>query len=184
MARRSYEDSLGMQDGVRKHTFQIETVRDTAASNRFETVRIGLESWSSNKLDLWLPSLGPSEAVWGRFACDDFQWHEFCRQYHRELQRRGRQCESLRSLACRRPVVLTYRVGDDWHNVAVALKRHLEQLECKRRYDAGWIISGLTWAVRDEIQRFGGLWFARHKAWTMPDRPTWQYIQSLLPGDF
>jgi hypothetical protein len=81
-------------------------------------------------------------------------------------------------------LTLTYQRGDARRNVAVAVKQHLEELECRRRYAAGWIIGGLTWPVREEIVRSGGLWFGRHKAWTMPDQVSWKYIQSLLPGDF
>lgn len=64
------------------------------------------------------------------------------------------------------------------------LKRHLESLEARRRYDRGWIVGGHTLPIRDEIVRLGGLWLQKHKAWTMPDRDSWLYALSLLPGDF
>jgi hypothetical protein len=80
--------------------------------------------------------------------------------------------------------MVAYVEGSSDRNVAIAVKRHLEHLECKRQWKAGSIVGGYTFPVREEILRRGGLWFARHKAWMMPDHESWKYIQSLLPGDF
>ena len=73
---------------------------------------------------------------------------------------------------------------DTSHCAADGMKRHLEQLECQDRWKAGLMIGGYVYPVRDEIKQAGGLWFAPHKTWMMPDRESWRYIQSLLPGDF
>ncbi|MCA9143863.1 MAG: DUF488 family protein [Planctomycetaceae bacterium] len=179
-----HESQSEMLDESHERTFRIEIVHASETTAGRVAVRIALETSPSDDIDLWLPSLAPSGEVWKRFSCDDYEWHEFCRLYHLELQARKCQCERLRSLAHKRSLILTYQAGDARHNVAVAMKQHLEHLECKRRYDAGWIIGGLTWPVTEEIERCGGLWFARHKAWTMPNHETWKYIHSLLPGDF
>ncbi len=173
-----------MFDAPGNHTFHLDIVHTSDAARGRVAVCIALEVNPPDDMALWLPSLAPSGAAWKRFSCDDHEWFDFCRLYQFELQKRKCQCERLRSLAHKRSLALTYQAGDATHNVAVAMKQHLELLECERRYDAGWIIGGLTWPVRDEIVRCGGLWFARHKAWTMPNRASWKYIHSLLPGDF
>lgn len=173
-----------MQREKGEHSFQIETIHAGTAKIGCGDVRVSFEATRPTCVDVWLPSLAPSDELWQQFSCDDDEWHEFCRRYRLELERKPNCCERLRSLACECRLTLTYLAGDCRHNVAIAMKQHLEHLECKRRYDAGWIIGGLTWPVREEIECRGGLWFARHKAWMMPDRKSWEYIHSLLPGDF
>ena len=173
-----------MQHGPQEHWICIEIAHASAAGVGRGEVRVAIEGDRPDDVDLWLPVLRPSRAVWQQFSCDDYQWHEFCRRYRLELDQKPGECERLRSVAYGCRLALTYLSGDCRHNIAIALKQHLEHLECKRRYAAGWIIGGLTWPVRAEIERCGGLWFARHKVWMMPDHESWKYIHSLLPGDF
>lgn len=173
-----------MQREHQGHGFRVETIHANEANVECREIRVAFEPVKPDSVDLWLPSLAPSDALWPQFSCDDHAWHEFCRRYRLELEQKPSECERLRSLACECGLVLTYQTGDCRHNIAIAAKQHLEHLECKRRYNAGWIIGGLTWPVRDAIEARGGLWFPRHKAWTMPDYQSWKYIHSLLPGDF
>lgn len=173
-----------MQGEKGEHSFRIEIVHASNAKVDCGDVRVAFEATKPTCVDLWLPSLAPSDELWHQFSCDDYEWHEFCRRYRLELDQKPSECERLRSLASEYRLTLTYQTGDCRHNVAIALKQHLEHLECKRRYDAGWIIGGLTWPVQKAIERRGGLWFARHKVWMMPDYESWKHIHSLLPGDF
>jgi uncharacterized protein YeaO (DUF488 family) len=173
-----------MQHEQREHRFCIDIVHASAAKVGRDNVRVAFEATKPTCVDLWLPSLAPTDELWQQFSCDDYEWHEFCRRYRLELDQKPSECERLRSAACDCRLTLTYLSGDCRHNVAIAMKQHLQHLECKRRYDAGWIIGGLTWPVREEIERCGGLWFDRHKVWMMPDQKSWKYIHSLLPGDF
>ena len=167
-----------------QNRFHVEIAAQRSAAAPTQLLRIAIEALPHRAGELWLPSLAPSKEVWQHFSCETFQWLEFCRWYRKELAQRERACEHLRSLACRRPLCIVYGHGDEQHNIAMVLLQHLEELECRHRYAAGWIIGGHTWPVRTEIQRSGGLWFARHKAWTMPDEASWRSILSLLPGDF
>lgn len=139
---------------------------------------------NENLIDLWIPLIAPSSALVNRFKYDEQNWHEFERRYRRELLEFPTQCEGLRSLACRTIVTLVYLDGNAMWNAAIALKNHLIELECQRRWNAGWMVGGHTAPVRNEIERYGGLWFGWHKAWMMPDRESCDYIRSLLPGDF
>lgn len=167
-----------------RNRFHAEIAAQHSADARTDALRVAIEAPPCRKGELWLPSLAPSNEVRRHFSCEAFQWYEFCRRYRRELAQRERMCEHLRWLACKRPLCLVYAQGDEQHNVAIAMKQHLEELECRHRYQAGWIIGGHTWPLRKEIVSNGGLWFARHKAWTMPDEASWRTILSLLPGDF
>lgn len=134
--------------------------------------------------DLWMPALAPSGGLLQWYSGDSEKWHEFHRQYILELQEKPAECERLRALACETQLLLLYRCQDPERNAAAVMKRHLEQLECRRRWDAGLMIGGYLFPLRDEVIRCGGLWFGRHKAWMMPDRAAWHHIHSLLPGDF
>lgn len=173
-----------MQREHNEHSFRVETIHASEVDVGCGEVCVAFEAAKPTFVDVWLPSLAPSDELWPQFSCEDYEWHEFCRRYRLELEQRPSECERLRSLACECRLTLTYQTGDCRHNVAIAMKQHLEHLECNRRYDAGWIVGGLTWPVREAIESRGGLWFPRHKAWTMPDHESWKYIQSLLPGGF
>lgn len=173
-----------MQREQREPRFCIGIIHASAAKCGRDKARVAFEATKPTCVDLWLPSLAPSDELWQRFSCDNYEWHEFCRRYRLELDQKPGECERLRSVACDCRLTLTYLAGDSQHNIAIAIKQHLEHLECKRRYEAGWIIGGLAWPVREEIERCGGLWFARHRVWMMPGHRSWKYIHSLLPGDF
>lgn len=135
-------------------------------------------------IDMWMPSLAPSQALLQWYAHDGKKWYEYYRRYNRELNEQFEDCERVRALACKFPLTLVYLEGERACNFAVLLKQHLERLECFRRWDAGWMIGGYTAPLRTEIVARGGLWFAGHKVWVMPDRESWQAVRSQLPGDF
>lgn len=133
---------------------------------------------------LWLPELAPSQALRERFSTGSIEWHEFRRRYLIELALREETCERLRSLAVQHGITLLDPHADARRNTARVLREHLQILECRRRWNAGWIVGGYTAPLKCVIEELGGLWFARHKVWTMPDRSTWCRVQALLPGDF
>jgi uncharacterized protein YeaO (DUF488 family) len=131
-----------------------------------------------DRLDRYFPMLAPSRSLVQWLADDPDRLDEFARRYRRELQDQPAPCETLRRLAWDAPLTLTYREGLAGRHGALALQRHLEQLECFRRWDQGWMIGGEVNALRDEIERHGGLWLARHKVWMMPDQASWQRVQA------
>ena len=178
-----------MKHGIR--SFQVEVVNLNDAGNGDEQVRVAFEQCpeperepEANLIDLWVPAIAPTSALLGWFNNDEVKWHEFERRYRRELLKVPTQCERLRSLACTTMLTLIYMYGSAGRNAAIVLKKHLIELECQRRWDAGWMVGGHTSPVRNEIEQCGGLWFGWHKAWMMPDRESCDYIRSLLPGDF
>ena len=133
---------------------------------------------------IWLPELAPSPELvrWRESSVGN--WDEFARRYRLELSTHEPACERLRQTAGRDGLLLLYHEGACDQNVAVVLKRHLERLECQRRWDEGLMIGGYLYPIRETVIRCGGLWFERHRAWMLPDRDSWKFIQSLLPGDF
>lgn len=171
--------------------FHVETVHVTVPRKSDCEFRVLLENEDFSKptgfqpdVELWMPALAPSPKLLHRQSWDAYNWYEFCRRYNLELDGKSDACEWLRGFACRQQLTLTYVQGNAERNVAVAVKRYLERLECRRRWDAGWIIGGYVAPLRQEIEAVGGLWFASHKVWTMPDGSSWRHIQSMLPGDF
>lgn len=112
------------------------------------------------------------------------RWDEFYRRYQRELEHQPGLCEQLRQRASTERVILVYAFGTPCENVAVPLKRHLEDLECRLRWQNGWMIGGHTAGVRDAIIRRGGIYYSRHKVWMMPSEEDTRVIRSILPGDF
>jgi hypothetical protein len=117
-------------------------------------------------------------------ASTNHDWHEFAHRCRIAYSRQPSLCDRLVETA--RTAALLLLHGEDLasQHGAAELKRHLEMLEARRRYDCGWGVGGYTRPVRSEIERLGGLWLNKHKVWAMPDRPSWLHILSLLPGDF
>ncbi|WP_145369380.1 DUF488 domain-containing protein [Maioricimonas rarisocia] len=134
--------------------------------------------------DAWLKEVAPSDDLRKWFGHDADKWDEFRRRYRAELPEHEDDCRQLVDRARRQTVELVYAARDDHHNNAVVLAEYLEELECRRRWDEGWIVGGHTTPVKDQLKEAGGLWYMRHRVWTMPDRETWEYAQSLLPGEF
>ena len=160
---------------IRDNAFCVEVEHVDAREPRADEVWLAVESPNE---------FAPSEGLLRWFGYEAENWYEFRRRYHRELEKQSVRCERLHESACRSRLVLTYCHGNAQRNIALALKQYLEILECHRRWQAGWIIGGYNFPVREEIHALGGLWFAQHKAYVMPSRTTWQAIQNLLPGDF
>jgi len=130
-------------------------------------------------------SLCPSEkllAWWEDFP--EQRWDEFQRLYRRKLESQSSLCEQLRQHALAQRVILVYSRGTPSANAAIPLKQHLEELECRRRWQNGWMIGGHTAGVRSEIVSRGGIYYARHKAWMMPSDGDTRFIRSILPGNF
>lgn len=134
--------------------------------------------------NVWCPKLAPSSELLRWFDFERGRWGEFCRRYSRELEGERPACERLRQQATDSRLTLLYCHGRPTLNAAAGLKLHLERLECESRWSAGWIVGGYSFPIREEIELRGGLWFAPHKAWVMPDRQAWDEVQSLLPGEF
>lgn len=159
--------SLEMKNGSR---FNVEVAHLKDAESREQQVCVAFEQCQNlgtkpdaNVTDLWLPAIAPSRALVNWFHYDEDKWYEFERRYRGELLTVPTPCEQLRSLACRTVVLLVYMNGSVRRNAAVVLKKHLIELECQRRWDAGWMVGGHTSPVRNEIEHRGGLWFGSHK---------------------
>jgi hypothetical protein len=113
-----------------------------------------------------------------------FDRYDFLHRCRLEFAQQPSLCEWLVETARSTTLWLTHRREETIQYGVRELKRHLELLEAQRRYDRGWMIGGHTFPIRTEIERLGGLWLGKHKTWTMPDRASWLYALSLLPGDF
>lgn len=175
----------------RRNEFRIEVAHANSPRAAEAGVRVSLHAETTSDVyrqpfdvDLWMPQLAPPPDLFNAFQAGFCDWYEFQRRFANQLESSADDCEQLRHLACESGLVLLRNSENTEHNVAVAMKHHLEQLECRRRWNLGLIVGGYLYPLRDEVVHSGGLWFARHKAWVMPDRQAWDYIQSLLPGDF
>ena len=179
-----------MSTNERRQAFQIEVLEAWATSpddQHFRVSVVACHQSSSPQIatpDGRLPELSPSRELSEAYADGRADRHEFLRRYLRELEHHSEQCEWLRSKAGHRGLALMVDDDDASRCAAYGMKRHMEHLECQHRWKAGLMIGGYVYPVREKIRQAGGLWFARHKTWMMPDRESWQYIQSLLPGDF
>lgn len=131
-----------------------------------------------------LRDIAPSDDLRKWFGHDAEKWHEFRRRYRTELLEHHDICGRLAEHACRQTVELLFAARDEQHNNAVVLAEYLQELECQRRWNEGWIVGGHTSPVKVALREAGGLWYMRHRVWTMPDRASWEYAQSLLPGEF
>lgn len=167
-------------------TFSIAVSHCESRDDFKDSVRVCFEqtTLADSHIDLHLPALGPSRQLWSWYSGKESNWYEFVRKYHLELEEHPRDIQSLRGLACELTLTLVYVAGDAERNVAVAARHCLEYLECRRRYAAGWMIGGLTYPVRKQIEELGGLWYGKHKVWVMPSSHACKCIRSLLPGDF
>lgn len=171
--------------------FRIETARPCGAPSESALTSVCVSpvcnrsetGWQCPKA-IWLPELAPSNELLCWHHRSPGEWDEFSRRYRLELTTQEEACERLRQEADRNGLLLLYHEGDCDQNLAVVLKQHLELLECRRRWDDGLMIGGYLYPILDEVIRSGGLWYGRHRAWMLPDRASWKYIQSLLPGDF
>lgn len=134
--------------------------------------------------DVWAPSLAPSKSLVHYLATEQIDWHEFARRYAIEIQEHKMMCEWLRSVVHKSGLVLCSDTREGDRSTEFALVEHIRQLECEDRWKRGLMIGGLLSSIRDEIVKVGGLYFARHKAWMMPDRQAWEQIQGLLPAEF
>lgn len=177
-----------MGDDIGRNLFRI----DPTHFKQINTADKGYIIWPEqnnppvklNAGDLWLPGLTPSRRLLDWFSYDQNKWHEFYRRYEQELMDQPELCEKLRELACRSVLILIYQRGTPRQNIATAIRQHLIQLECKHRWNAGLMIGGYASPVEEQIRALGGIWFAKHKVWMMPDETSWQAILNLLPGDF
>ncbi|MEZ6131229.1 MAG: DUF488 family protein [Planctomycetaceae bacterium] len=177
-----------MSTNDRRQAFHIEIrcVYSATLDNTLTCVSVGAclsELRDANPVT-WLPELAPSAELAGQLTGGRVDEHEFRRRYSLELEQRSEPCEWLRSGACNFGLALMTEDDDTSRCAADGLKQHLENLECRRRWRKGLMIGGYVYHLKDEIEQAGGLWFSRHKTWMMPDRETWERIQSLLPGDF
>ena len=180
-----------MSNETRSATFRIKVAHVDSARVHSDDLRVCFEAdpvadgvRTLPDVDVWQPSLIPDPSLLREFSTRGCEWYEFSRRYSIQLQSRSEDCERLRLLAWKVRLVLLHRGHDPHRNVAVAMKQHLEQLECQHRWKAGLMVGGYLYPLRSEVIRSGGLWFDRHKAWMLPDREAWNHIQSLLPGDF
>jgi len=134
--------------------------------------------------DLWLPELAPTPGLRKAYRDQAIDRREFDRRYSCQLREHPGPCQRLRALANERGIALRCDTSNPRSSVVSVLADHVERLECEHRWKEGLMVGGFLFPVRDEVVKAGGLYFARHKAWMMPNRQAWQYIQSLLPGDF
>ena len=81
------------------------------------------------RIDLWLKTIAPSDALRKRFHGKPEDWDAFCDAYAEELEGEAAQAslEELREQLRGGPVTLLYAARDESHNNAVALKAWLEK---------------------------------------------------------
>jgi uncharacterized protein YeaO (DUF488 family) len=85
------------------------------------------------KVDLWLKTIAPSDALRKRFHARPGQWSEFCATYAAELQSdaAAEAAKELRRHIRKGAVTLLYAARDEEHNNAVALKAWLTKRKRK-----------------------------------------------------
>jgi uncharacterized protein YeaO (DUF488 family) len=85
------------------------------------------------KVDLWLKTIAPSDALRKRFHARPEQWSEFCAAYAVELQsdEAAEAAKELRRHIRKGTVTLLYAARDEEHNNAVALKAWLTKRKRK-----------------------------------------------------
>ncbi|AFL53394.1 uncharacterized protein YeaO (DUF488 family) [Sinorhizobium fredii] len=81
------------------------------------------------RIDLWLKTIAPSDALRKRFHGKPEDWDAFCDAYAEELEGEAAQAslEELREQLRGGPVTLLYAARDESHNNAIALKAWLEK---------------------------------------------------------
>lgn len=77
-------------------------------------------------LDDWCKEVAPSDALREWFDHDHEKWDEFCRRYHKELDKKDQIVARLREKAEEEPLTLVYAAKDREYNNAVALKAYLQ----------------------------------------------------------
>ncbi|HCO26644.1 MAG: hypothetical protein CME31_00860 [Gimesia sp.] len=181
-------ESPPIDGSIMRPAFQVCSMQEDHLISNENQIFVWIESnvpqGSLKQSHLWLPELCPeAESVeWFSFRAD--RWNEFSRRYRSKLSNMEKLCEELRCLAHQSLLTLIYRRGTPACNIAMIIEKHLVQLECQHRWEAGLMIGGYTTPVKSEIEALGGLWFNNHKTWMMPDEKSWRSIINLLPGDF
>ncbi|WP_417387353.1 DUF488 family protein [Gimesia sp.] len=181
-------ESPRIDSSITRPTFQVRSVQEGDFSPGENQVFVWVESnipYGCIKQDhYWLPELYPEAALVEWFSFREDRLNEFGRRFRSKLSERGKICEELRRLAHQSLLTLVYRRGTPACNIAILIEKHLIQLECQCRWEAGLMIGGYTTPVKSEIEALGGLWFNNHKTWMMPDEKSWRAIINLLPGEF
>ena len=85
-------------------------------------------SKSDAKVDDWLKSAAPSDALRQWFHRHPARWGEFRRRYLAELKASREKLRPLADRARKEPVTLVYASNDREHNNAVVMKQYLKML--------------------------------------------------------
>ena len=54
--------------------------------------------------------------------------------------------------------------------------------ECNRRREAGLVLSGNTFPIKEKIKASGGFWDGVRKAWLIPDEETLATLKAAMPA--
>jgi len=80
------------------------------------------------KLDEWMKSVAPSDALRSWFGHDRSRWNAFRKRYLSELKTHREELRPLAERAKREPVTLLYAAKDPDHNNAVVLRQYMRML--------------------------------------------------------
>lgn len=131
-----------------------------------------------------IPGFVPEAWLLDEFENSTITSSEFKRRYSCQIATCHSDLNALWKMASTTGLVVLH-CGCSWQAVvAKAIVEGVTQIECKRRWDAGWIVGGYTYPLRDFIIRLGGLRYDRHKVWVMPTKETWRLVLAQMPGEF
>jgi uncharacterized protein YeaO (DUF488 family) len=82
------------------------------------------------KLDVWVKEIAPSTELRKKFGHDPEKWHDFEKEYKRELRKNKETVQELRAIIKReKNVTFVYAARDEEHNEAVVLKAFIESTQ-------------------------------------------------------
>ena len=84
-------------------------------------------------ISLWMPEIGPSNALRRWFGHDPSRWEEFCLRYQAELEVEQELVGQIVEKVARVPVTFVYAARDSTYNNAVALKMYIERKTLQNR---------------------------------------------------
>ncbi|NND04738.1 MAG: DUF488 family protein [Saprospiraceae bacterium] len=79
------------------------------------------------KLDFWFKEIAPSHELRKWFNHDPKKFVDFCRKYHKELDKKSQLVNQIIQLAEERKILLLFSAKDREHNQAKALALYLSK---------------------------------------------------------
>lgn len=78
------------------------------------------------RVDIWLKSIAPSDALRKWFSHDPLKWPEFKKRYFAEINDNPQRLDEIYQTSSNR-ITLLYSAKDEHHNNAAALKEYLTE---------------------------------------------------------